>query len=82
MGSINRDMNKTTIKNKKFWLKSDSPNKEKFCLIECFGDKGSIIYPEKNKTKLDINDMVIGNYWFDCNWWCFSLFPNYQYLSV
>jgi len=75
-------MKKITIKSKKFWLKTVATNKEKFCLIECSKNKEGIIHPEKNKTKLNTNDIIIGNYWFDGDSWCFSIFPHYQYLFV
>lgn len=66
----------------RYWLKNEFSGENKFCPIECLRDKGSVFYPEDAKPKLDENDIVIGEYWFDGNCWCFSLFTEYEYLSV
>ena len=69
------------MKNKQFWLKSVSSDKNEFCSIKCFKSNGNSFYPKKTKSKLGVNDAVVGNYWFDGCCWCFSLFFNYQYLQ-
>ncbi len=52
---------------KKLWLKNEFSGENKFCPIKWLRDKGSIFYPEDAKPKLDENDIVIGEYWFDGN---------------
>lgn len=55
-----------------------------FCLIKHFKEKekGILFYPEIIKSELDKDDTLIGEYWFDGNGWCFSLFSEYEHLSV
>jgi hypothetical protein len=64
----------------KFWLKNEFGNE--FCPIKCFGKKGSIFYPEITKSELSKNNILVGEYWFSGNCWCFSLFLDYEHLSV
>jgi hypothetical protein len=66
----------------KYWLKNEFSDKDEFCSIKCLGDKGSIFYPENTKYKLNEDDTVIGEYWFDGTCWCYALFPEYEYLSI
>ena len=67
---------------KGFWLKNEFLNANEFCPIIPLKEKGSIFYPEKSKHVLDKNDILIGEYWFDGNCWCFSVISKYKYLSV
>jgi len=67
----------------KLWLKNEFSDNE-FCSIKRFKEKekGIIFYPEITKSELDKDDTLIGEYWFDGNGWCFSLFSKYEHLSV
>ena len=62
---------------KKSWLKNEFSDKNEFCPI-----KEGIFYPEEAKPELDKNDILIGEYWFDGNDWCFSLFPKYENTKI
>jgi len=68
-------------KNERYWLKNEFSDNE-FCSIKRFKEKGIIFYPEIIKSKLGKDDILIGEYWFDGNGWCFSLFSEYEYLSI
>jgi len=68
--------------NKKLWLKNEFSDKDEFCPVDCLGNKGSVFYPENAKFELDKDDVLVGEYWNDGNCWGYSLFPEYEHLSV
>lgn len=67
---------------KQFWLKNEFSDENEFCPIECFKEKGSIFHPEDIKSKLNKSEVYIGEYWFDGDCWCFSLFSEHGHLSI
>ena len=70
---------------KRFWLKNEFSNKkDEYCPVKRWFTraKGVAFYPEEVKTELDEEDIVVGEYLFDGRYWCFSLFTEYEYLSV